>query len=178
MLYRVCMKFLCVSSCVCVRVKLFVCVLISVPATRSYSRSTGALHTPDVFGAAGEGWVHLFLCTSPTFLARIVQSLFVAHFCCFVFFWFFSVPVILFCRLTNCFLVHRHPFLTSFIHFVALQDVEPSSGTACFRLFSCQLITVFPVFYLFCLFSSASSLLEHQLLCFRVILSPPSDNLT
>ena len=60
------MCFLCVCVCACANVKLCMCVLILVAATRSYSRSTGALHTPDTFGAAGEGWVQLFLCTSPT----------------------------------------------------------------------------------------------------------------
>lgn len=55
---------LCVCLCVCV-------FSILIAATRSYSRSTGALHTPDTFGAAGEGWVHVFLCTSPTHSASI-----------------------------------------------------------------------------------------------------------
>lgn len=40
---------------VCASVKLCVCFSILVAAMRSYSRSTGALHTPDSFGAAGEG---------------------------------------------------------------------------------------------------------------------------
>lgn len=58
---------ICLSPCACVCVlKLCMCVLILVAATRSYSRSTGALHTPDTFGAAGEGWVLTFVCTSPT----------------------------------------------------------------------------------------------------------------
>lgn len=64
--------------------KLCVCFSTLIAATRSYSRSTGALHTPDTFGAAGEGWVHLFLCTSPTHSAsifrwRFFSSLFSTH---------------------------------------------------------------------------------------------------
>lgn len=66
------------ESCMWVSVKLCMCVLILVAATRSYSRSTGALHTPDAFGAAGEGWVHLLLRTSPTHFALIfVGSVFI-----------------------------------------------------------------------------------------------------
>ena len=45
----------------------------------------------------------------------------------------------------------------------SLQEVESSSGTACFRPFSYQLTTILPVFYhLFSLFSSAPSLRGHQ----------------
>lgn len=75
-------------SCACflrvwVSVKLCVCFSTLIAATRSYSRSTGALHTPDTFGAAGEGWVHVFLCTSPTHSASIFvaafSSLFSTH---------------------------------------------------------------------------------------------------
>lgn len=87
------LRLVCVFLCVCGQVLNCMCVSILVAATRSYSRSTGALHTPDTFGAAGEGWVHLFLCTSPTHFALIfVRSV------CFQFFFsttnacFFSCP--------------------------------------------------------------------------------------
>ena len=126
-----------VSVRACASVKLCMCVSILVSATRSYSRSTGALHTPDTFGAAGEGWVHLFLRTSPTHFALIffVRS---------VFFFLFRLqshnasPPVLFVSSSALLF-----FL--FFFFIMLQDVEPSSGIACFRPFSCQLTTILPV---------------------------------
>lgn len=152
--------------CKCARVlnSVCVCVLILVAATRSYSRSTGALHTPDTFGAAGEGWVHLFLCTSPTHFALIfVRS---------VFFLFSLVPRIfswIICQPVS-FLVHQPPcFVFLFVFYIVLQDVEPSSGIACFRPFSCQLTTILPVVPICFLYLALRPSLQghqHVLLCF------------
>lgn len=69
-----------VLLCLGVRVlKLCVCVLILVAATRSYSRSTGALHTPDAFGAAGEGWVPSFSVLHPS---ACLQSFIISSYLC------------------------------------------------------------------------------------------------
>lgn len=124
----------------CASVKLCMCVLILVAATRSYSRSTGALHTPDTFGAAGEGWVHLFLRTSPTHSALIfVRSVF--------FLFLFSATHLLLYYLSACFFncPSASVFCCVGFFYILLQDVDPCSGIACFRPFSCQLTTILPI---------------------------------
>lgn len=149
----------CVCKYVCVWMlnSVYVCFLISVAATRSYSRSTGALHTPDAFGAAGEGWVHLFLCTSPTHFALIfVRS---------VLFLFSFVPRIFSCISSTFFSFRVHwPLLFFFI----FKHSVPGCRT-------CQWNCMFPPVqlpvdnhpssltrvHLFSLFSSVPSLLGH-----------------
>lgn len=91
-----------VGVCACASVKFCMCVLILVAATRSYSRSTGALHTPDTFGAAGEGWVHLFLRTSPTHFS-LIFSFCSLRFCC------SCATHLLLCYLSACFFSFVHP---------------------------------------------------------------------
>ena len=166
----------CVCQYVCVWMlnSVYVCFLISVAATRSYSRSTGALHTPDAFGAAGEGWVHLFLCTSPTHFALIfVRS---------VLFLFSFVPRIFSCISSTFFSFRVHwPRVVFYFLFlnILFQDVEPASGIACFRPFSCQLTTILPVSPAsICSFYLALSLLcgdtQRVLLCFMSIIHSPT----
>lgn len=165
-----------VLNCVCV------CFSTLIAATRSYSRSTGALHTPDTFGAAGEGWVHLFLCTSPTHSASVLvdafSSLFSSHaslvdyssenFCLFYLFFCSAMSRLLFF------------FLFLFVLTFCSRMSELSSGIACFRLFSCLLTTMLstllmPVFLYFffelCPFSGGTS--TPFLYFLLIILSPP-----
>lgn len=135
-------RLLCVCLCVCVRARVLkrMCVSILVAATRSYSRSTGALHTPDTFGAAGEGWVHLFLRTSPTHFASIfVRSVFFS-----VLLQHHASPHVFFVSLFLLLSIRLRGFLFCFFY-ILLQDVERCSGIACFRQFSCQLTTILSV---------------------------------
>lgn len=147
--------------CVWVSVKLCMCVLILVAATRSYSRSTGALHTPDAFGAAGEGWVHLFLRTSPTHSALIfIHSVLIS---------FLSVPRVFSFILSAFFFFLVHQTLL-FLFNILLQDVEASvelHASACLvaSLKPCCQSYQSPFVYSFSSFPSA---VGHQdvLLCF------------
>lgn len=103
-----------VPVCACVKT-LCVCVLISVAATRSYSRSTGALHTPDAFGAAGEGWVPSFSVLHPPVC---LQSFIISSYLC---------------PLSTCFSSFT---LSLFMFFVCSR--APSSGNAWFHTLSCH----------------------------------------
>lgn len=141
-----------VHVCACV-LKLCMCVLILVAATRSYSRSTGALHTPDTFGAAGEGWVLTFVCTSPT------------HHFAFNYFFICSLLCI-----ASSPIIYQHVSVPCFFFIIiipAFCSRKSSSGNAWFHPFSCNKQPFCQFYHFSFLFSSAPCQWEHQ----RVLLS-------
>ena len=159
----------------CVNVKLCVCVFFNLGCSNAELLS---LHrsSPHTWCFWGCRWrlstsISLYL-THPLRLNFCsLRSLFVLFrathlFLYFVNLFFFSCPLASCC------------FFFLFLN-ILFQDVEPASGIACFRPFSCQLTTILPVSPAsICSFYLALSLLcgdtQRVLLCFMSIIHSPT----
>lgn len=133
--------------CVCTSVKLYVCVCVF----KSWLQRRGATLAPPELSThlmllglqVKAEYIYFSVPHPPTHVAFILCSL-----TRFSFYVLFSAKPFLLYYLSACFfyLVHQPPCFY-FLCFILLQDVEPSSGIACFR----PLTTILPFFVFFIL---------------------------
>ena len=130
--------------CVCMSVKLYVCVCLNLGCSDAELLS---LHrsSPHTWCFWGCRW-RLSTSISPYLTHPPTSPLFCVRSPVFLFL-FSSVPTIFSCIICFFYLVHQPPCFFYFLCFILLQDVDPSSGIACFR----PLITILPVFVFFIL---------------------------